>query len=261
MPLTHSKATRDGATTVHGRDEPLRDAYDDVWELPERYEPIGSPRSNRWIATATVLLVLAFVVSLINAPGSLLDGPISGSAASLGIDSDSSTDLSNAAWSCGPIGYRIVREGAPEGAAAFVDDAASRLEAASGSTITLTRDPDVESWANDDPGYNGITIGWAPDAVAGWEGDAVGVGGGTLFGTTIVEGDAWLRPDIDELAYSAAFDAAGPILLHELGHAVGLGHERQSAESLMTPRYNGITDFTEIDRQALQRKGVQACAQ
>jgi hypothetical protein len=242
---------------------------DDVWLAPEDVDPWVQPppspppprrarRGGRGLVLLAIGLVLAFVTSLAAGPQITLPGwesPWDGTF------DEQDSGLAEAAWSCEPIGYRVVLEGAPAGAEPFVDDAVERLSDASSGTITFRREESLTSWAQDDPRYRGITIGWAPDSVADWQDDTVGVGGGSVvLGERIVDGDAWLRPDIDELTYEPSFSSAGPVLLHELGHAVGLDHEPQGSNSLMTPRAGSVLGFTARDAAALQSKGEQACS-
>jgi hypothetical protein len=47
----------------------------------------------------------------------------------------------------------------------------------------------------------------------------------------------------------------GPVILHELGHLMGLGHVRAAGE-LMHPSGGGVVDFGPGDREGLRQLGV-----
>lgn len=158
-------------------------------------------------------------------------------------------------WKCEPIPYRVVRADAPKGAKRFVARAVQEVTDASGGRLQFTRRPPLADW--DDADNRGeIAIGWARDADVDYEGDWAGLATTWQQGARIVKADVHLN--IDE-SYTLRLDAhvvsAWPVLLHELGHAVGLDHVEKGKQSLMDPYGGGRVGFSATDDQALAYLG------
>lgn len=159
-------------------------------------------------------------------------------------------------WPCQPIPFRLVSAGAPEGAEREVREALGSVSRASGGGITFIESKGLRRWKPDD-GFRGITIGWAPDRVAAWEGAQSGKGGGAYTEEHYVRGHVWIRPGATGPSGSGVA-SVGAVLRHEIAHAVGLGHVDQSVDSLMTPRVVR-TDFSDTDKTALRYLAHHAC--
>lgn len=161
-------------------------------------------------------------------------------------------------WDCGPIAYRLVIEGAPTGAESFVTDAMQHVSGASGNTITFTPAPAVATWQEAQGAWDGISVGWTSE---GWQGSVAGTAE-TRSSTSELQ-RALVRLRLGK-HYSEVLtfepEGLGPILMHEIAHAVGLGHVDQSIDSLMTPANTNLAEFTDTDESALRYLGWSACA-
>lgn len=166
-----------------------------------------------------------------------------------------STDASKrpAHWDrCTPIRYRVNATGAPAGAAAEVHEAVRRLASASGLSFRHVGSSTVVP-------YNGgdwtraldaekadLVVAWAtPTQVPQLAGGTAGLGGPvyqTVAGREprIVKG-AVVLDRTERIAAGFANGATrGALLMHELGHAVNLGHvsaKGQLMEPLLTPSH------------------------
>ncbi len=58
---------------------------------------------------------------------------------------------------------------------------------------------------------------------------------------------------------AARGETARTAVLHELGHAVGLGHAEASADSIMAPTHNDRTSLSMPDRAAFRHSGGRPC--
>lgn len=157
------------------------------------------------------------------------------------------------AWPCGQVSYVLVAAGAPRGAQAFVADAFTMLQQASGNTMRFNYQGEVPELADAPAGA--ITVGWAGSDQEPWRGNQAGVDRNTGSGAAYEQAVVKLRsgrPYSNRLGFTG--DDVGPILLHELGHAVGLAHTGQNADSLMTP-IQSRDSFSRADRAALSYLG------
>ena len=140
---------------------------------------------------------------------------------------------------CTPIHYVMnVAEG-PAGAAGLVAGAFARLSAATGMTFVSDGITDEVPTSNRQPTQARYGPGWAPILVA-WArpsetdllpgGNTIGEGGSwwVMPGTTktFVTGAVVIDPNNTAglLASFGAGSSLGELLLHELGHVIGLGH-------------------------------------
>ncbi len=176
---------------------------------------------------------------------------------------------------CRPVHFALRRAGEPAFGEKLVLDAIAEVSAATG--LRWIRDPDTTEPTNFS--REPVQIArygnrWAPVLIT-WSspaeepelsGDVIGLGGShperNSFGTgTFVTGS--LALDANDMLLVAkrpnglALDKA--IVLHELGHVVGLGHVG-SASQIMFPQANpAITDYQDGDRAGLAILGNGPC--
>lgn len=180
------------------------------------------------------------------------------------------------AWDpCREIRYEVNPDGAPGGdddVVAFVQDAVEEVSGLTGLQFDYLGETDRRpSWeANLVPRGRSepVLIAWADeDEVDELEGDVAGVGGAVSQRAPAggwrryVTGQVTLDRDVYEiLEGDRDGEARGrAILLHELGHLVGLDHVDSPAE-LMYADEVGLLDFGTGDRNGLVRLGKGRCA-
>jgi hypothetical protein len=173
---------------------------------------------------------------------------------------------------CQPIRYVVNASLAPQGSIADVHEAVRRISAATGIVFEYEGPTDEEAtiyreifqperygdrWAP-------VLIAWADpdDSDIPFERDdhvAAGVAVPRIpsprFEDVYVSG--WLALNADD-PNLPGFDHAGqqgPVILHELGHLMGLGHVETVGE-LMHPSGGGVVDFGEGDLEGLKQLGA-----
>ncbi len=115
-------------------------------------------------------------------------------------------------------------------------------------------------------GNDPVLIGWAtPDEVPGLGGDVAGLGGSAAVQRTpnhlsYVTGMVVLDRDVfaDLSTEAGGFDEERAIVMHELGHVVGLGHVDDPGE-LMYDHNKGRTSFGPGDLEGLAELGAVDC--
>lgn len=176
---------------------------------------------------------------------------------------------------CRPIHYVVNGAGAPAGSEPVLHAAVARIAAATGLRFVhdgATDEPPVR----DRPIYQPERYGdrWAP-VLLGWRTDqeepalagdvvgqagsaAVSLGGGTkvhVTGTVVLDGPQ-LGPVLDRRDGRAVVEA---IVVHELGHLVGLAHVDDAAELMYPEVQTGSTELGPGDRTGLARLGAGPC--
>lgn len=176
---------------------------------------------------------------------------------------------------CRPIRYVINPAGMPAGGLNLVREAVREVSAATGLTFTeegLTPETVAEFRRPRQPqrygdGWAPVLIGWADAAsYPALSGDVAGVGGSVVFtpqgagSERYVTGQVALDRDwfAEAVTYPGGDVAARAVVLHELGHLVGLDHVSAAGE-LMTESATGVTEFGPGDRQGLAAVGAGRC--
>jgi hypothetical protein len=173
---------------------------------------------------------------------------------------------------CEPIHYVVNASLAPPGSIADVHEAVRRISAATGISFVYEGITDEEASIYRDvfqpdrygPRWAPVLIAWAdPDDsdIPFRRGDRVAAGvavpviPSTRFEDVYVSG--WIAINADD-PNPPGFDLPGeqgPVILHEIGHLMGLGHVRTAGE-LMNPSGGGVTDLAAGDREGLRELGA-----
>jgi hypothetical protein len=173
---------------------------------------------------------------------------------------------------CEPIRYVVNASLAPPGSIADVHEAVSRISVATGIAFEYEGLTDEEASAFRDP-FLPDRYGprWAPVLIAWADPDdsdipfehggrvAAGVAVPDIPSTRIedVYVSGWVALNADD-PNPPGFDLPGqqgPVLLHELGHLMGLGHVETLGE-IMHPSGGGVVDLGPGDREGLRQLGA-----
>lgn len=172
---------------------------------------------------------------------------------------------------CEPIHYVVNPTGAPEGSVEDVHEAVLRISAATGvkfvydgstdEILTGLRGPRVvrsypDRWAPIlvawvDPSRSDMRFEKRDRMVAGMAHVIPGANSEVWVSGWI----AMNRDDPNPPGWASPGDQ-GPILLHEFGHIMGLGHVKKPSE-LMHPAGGWMTDLGPGDREGLRELGVE----
>jgi hypothetical protein len=175
---------------------------------------------------------------------------------------------------CRPVHFVVRPDNAPAGSEGLIEESFARVSAATGlqfvndGATAETPSPERESFQPDTYGkrWAPILIAWStPEENPTLAGDVAGVGGSSAVNVpgkpyVYVTGQVQLdAPDLAEaLAHPAGRDLVRAVILHELGHVVGLDHI-EDPNQLMNARNSNVTDFAEGDRAGLALLGTGEC--
>lgn len=246
----------------------------------------GPPRASRTVAAFLGLLVAVFgAMSFLErgsgpSPVSYDDGhldatTIQGSAGSYSFLSTQPGTKEPVTYpACRTVQVRINPAGEVTGGSSLVLEAMARVSELSGLELEYagpsTDRPREWSDAMDGAGMEGYPpalVSWSDeDETADLAGDVVGLGGsvslrGAAFtrarymtGSVTLDG-----PDLARVLDGPDGEArVRAVILHELGHLVGLGHVADPAQ-LMSETNHGLHDFGPGDREGLARLGAGSC--
>ncbi|QTG79652.1 matrixin family metalloprotease [Arthrobacter crystallopoietes] len=175
---------------------------------------------------------------------------------------------------CRPIHYAVRAEGAPAGGAEMIEEAVGIISEASGLQF-INDGETTEAPRSQRPKYQPDRYGerWAPVLIA-WStpadnpdlgGDTIGLGGSSpvgLEGETMVyvTGQVELDgPQMREvLQYPDGWEGARSVVVHELGHVLGLDHVDDPGQ-LMYAGGNSQTQLADGDRAGLALLGQGEC--
>ena len=234
--------------------------------------------SRRWLVTGCLALVLS-AVTVVTATAAVrgealpdLQQATAPAAAEAGWGpawSDSAGRIGR--WDpCRPISYVVNAAYAPKQGRADLAEALSRITAVSGLQFVDEGDT-AEVPSRSRPAYQPERYGerWAPLLVA-WAPPAatdVGIGGGTKgialttaipgsAGPSILTGQVVLDADHRLASGFGPGTTEGEVLLHELAHAVGLGHVDDPTQVMYYRTTNSESQFGAGDRAGLSALGV-----
>lgn len=176
---------------------------------------------------------------------------------------------------CRPIHLVINDEAAPADSDAIVADALARVSSATGLKFVVDgptselASPGREAVDRGRYGWrwSPVLLAWTtPNRVPGLEGDVAGLAGPTsttsatgrtsfVSGTVYLDGPTAIQIESTRRNGSRQVEA---IVMHELGHLVGLGHIDDTSE-LMAPKNSGRTDFGAGDLRGLAAVGRGDC--
>jgi hypothetical protein len=172
---------------------------------------------------------------------------------------------------CEPIHYVVNVAEAPVGSLEDVQEAVSRVSAATGIVFVYDGMTSEEPDRRRDP-YQPHRYGdrWAPVVIAWVEPDATDISfrddnGRVAAGVAapiaspdgqdvLVSGWVAINAEDPNGPGFATNDAQGPVVLHELGHVMGLDHVTTRGE-LMDTSGGGVTDFGPGDLEGLRELG------
>lgn len=168
---------------------------------------------------------------------------------------------------CAPIHVVVNPRTAIEGADEMLTEALASVEAATGLQFVIdgTTDEVPSARRGSSPGARGpVLIAWSdPDEFEQLEGSVAGIGG-----SSSVRGSQWFDtgavtldgPQLAQLLGSRGGRAsARAVVLHELGHLVGLNHVDAEGELMQPESQPGITDWGPGDREGLAALGGGTC--
>ena len=178
-----------------------------------------------------------------------------------------------ARWNpCAPIHFVVQTRWAPSTGRADLAAALAQLTAVSGLTFTDDGDTDEvplrtrEAYQPERYGkrWAPLLVGWVPDAQTdlglgdGVQGVTVAVALSGKDGGSIVTGQVALDADHRLPGGFGPGATEGEVLLHELAHAVGLGHVRDPTQVMFPQTTNSESQYGAGDRAGLTALGRSA---
>ncbi|MCV2393441.1 matrixin family metalloprotease [Actinotalea sp. M2MS4P-6] len=175
---------------------------------------------------------------------------------------------------CRPVRWVLRTTGMPDGGEQLVEQAVAEVSAATGLQLeyagTTDEAPDVDRAIIQPDRYGTdwapVLVAWATsEEVPALVGDVAGIGGSAAVPGADGAGQ-WLAAgrlvldseDLGAMIAAGQGDSARAIIMHELGHVVGLDHVNSVTE-LMNPMMSGILDFGPGDRAGLALVGQVDC--
>lgn len=179
---------------------------------------------------------------------------------------------------CRPVHYVVRPDNAPAGGDILIREAVAGASQASGLQFVYDG-PTTEAPSDDRQAFQPDRYGkrWAPVLIAwstpaetpGLAGDVAGLGGSSYAQATgqplvplvLAAGQVSLdAPDLANIAAARPDGAAAvrAVIMHELGHVLGLDHVSDPAQ-LMSAENRGVMDFAEGDRAGLALLGAGPC--
>ncbi|WP_294570865.1 matrixin family metalloprotease [uncultured Arthrobacter sp.] len=175
---------------------------------------------------------------------------------------------------CRPIHYVVRPDNAPPDSETLIGEAVAQVSAATGLQFIddgITSEGPSEDRESFQPETYGkrwapVLITWSsPEESPALAGDTAGLGGSSAVTTpgnpyVYVTGQVQLdAPALSEiLTYPGGPDLVRAVIMHELGHVVGLDHV-EDPNQLMNARNSNVTDFADGDRAGLARLGTGEC--
>jgi hypothetical protein len=197
--------------------------------------------------------------------------PLSASYRFLRMQPDNRTPVT---WSpCRPIHYVVRPDNAPPGGAELLSDSFARLSAATGLTFvddgTTSERPDFDRPLYQPARYGKrwapVLITWAtPDEVPDFHGKIAGEAGARWARASsgklvYVTGSIALKSGLfQQLQTEAGYQLSRSIVLHELGHLVGLAHVDDPTQ-IMTTTSAGQNGYQDGDLAGLAQLGSGPC--
>lgn len=180
--------------------------------------------------------------------------------------------MSSPRWlwdSCrGPITWKFTTGNAPDGALKQVKGAFARVHAATGLDFSYLGTTDVTPKPSGAPASGAdLVIGWVGQrAFSDQYGGAVGVGGATYYSNyRLANGDRVNRAAQGGVVLNAGFDDLangfgsgftwGEVLMHELGHVIGLSHVDSSKQLMYERVTRGLARFGAGDLNGFRKVG------
>ena len=176
---------------------------------------------------------------------------------------------------CAPIRWTANLHGAPAGALDVVKAAVARVAAVSGTrwvyvgtsrTVPSSAALPRQAGASYPPVLIGWTDGTRSDLLRGQRREVLGMTQTRWFGVQLPSGEkvAALRGAVIALDRTDRLPLRGStswqtVVLHELGHSMGLAHVGDRRQLMATVLPTGVTDLQAGDRTGLTRVGRAAC--